>query len=63
MKIIDMVIDLVMLMDLILHFLYAYINKRQKMVKDFKSIFFKYILGTFFSDLFALFPYYISVSF
>lgn len=47
-----------MLIDLILHFFYAFVNKRQKIVKDFRSICMKYLFGIFIFDLLSLFPYY-----
>lgn len=57
-KILDFIIDIIMLIDLVLHFFYAFANKRQKVVTDFRQIFWRYIFGTFFFDLISLTPYY-----
>ena len=55
----DAIIDAIMLVDITLHFFYAYVNKRQKVIKDFRSIFLRYIFRSFVFDVVSIFPYYI----
>jgi CRP-like cAMP-binding protein len=57
-KIIDGLIDIVFLFDLIFHFFYSYIDKRQRLVNTFRPIFMRYLFGTMIFDILALYPYY-----
>ena len=59
-KNVDMVCDAFLLIDLILHFFYAFVNKRQKVERRFCEICSKYLFGMLLFDLLALFPYYLS---
>lgn len=57
-KRVDFICDVFLLCDLILHFFYAFVNKRQRIQKRFVPICTRYMLGLFIFDLLALFPYY-----
>ena len=58
--VIDIIIDLFFLIDFFVHFLYSFIDKRQKLVRTFKPIFRKYLFGSMVFDILSLYPYYFS---
>lgn len=54
----DMFCDGLLLFELIFHFFYGFVNKRQVIENKFWPIAKSYLFGMFIFDLLALFPYY-----